>query len=361
MRLVRPSALRPGMVLARNIYDHNGQVVMREGTPMTDSTAARLVTLRIPQLAIEDPRFDDLEVTETIEFDVVREVLAFRRSCREAIAKKRQPNSIVLDVDSARSLAQKIGDAVHDSDPEELNLVQYLPAENYWDAHAINSALLAGRLAKTVGMDRAAVGELILACLIHDLSLVLLPASITGNLGRLSGEEKKVLHVHPRLEAEILRNQGGVSAVTTQAVGQHHELWNGSGYPRGLKGDQISPSARVISLVDTYTALISERPFRQQLMPHEAIEYIMGYAGELFEMNLAERFARAIPTYFVGIMVRLSNKQKGVVVFPNIGEIARPKIRALTDPQGVPLRVPQDIDLKSPDKASLLITAVVDE
>lgn len=349
------------MVLARSVYDGNGQVVMREGTAITASTGERLGRLRIPLVCIEDPRFDDLDVRETVSFELVRQVLEFRRASRNAIVANRRVKAIELDVEKARSLAESIEEEILDSAADQLNLVQYLPAESYWDAQAINGAILAGRLARTLGMDRDAVRELILVCLAHDLSLSLLPGSVQQNLGRLSDQEKKALFMHPRLDAEILHNQQGVSAVAVQALGQHHELWNGSGYPRRLKGEDIAPMARIVVLVDAYAALVGERPNRQRLMPHEAIEYVMGYAGEYFEMNTVEKFARAIPSYFTGIMVKLSNGQKGVVTYPNIGEIARPKVRLLTDPMGAPLQQPRELDLSSPGNASLLIAAVIDE
>jgi HD-GYP domain-containing protein (c-di-GMP phosphodiesterase class II) len=348
------------MVLAKSIYDANGLVIVREGTAMTENTAGRVVDLGIPLVYIEDPRFDDLEVRETADTELVREILEFRHSSRGIIASKRSPDAISLDMETGHRLAQTVLESVQNSTPEEFSLVQHLPAESYWDVHAINSSLLSARLATSLAMDRETVLELVFVCLFHDLSLVLLPKSILQNLGRLEEEEKKALYIHPRLEAEILRRQQGVSAVAIGAIGQHHELWNGEGYPRGLSGESILPVARIVGLVDTYTGLVSERPFRKRLMPHEAIEYILGYADEYFEIDLTDRFSRAVPTYFIGTMVSLNNNQKGVVTVANIGEVARPVVRAITDPNGVPLAKPTDVDLSNPENASLLITAVVD-
>ena len=352
--------MKPGMVLAKSVDDANGLVIVSEGTTITENTSQRLVDLGIPLVYIEDPRFDDLEVTETANTELVRDILEFRRSSREIIASQRSPDTIRLDMDVGIRLAEVVLESVQKSTPEEFSLVQHLPAESYWDAHAINSSLLAARLATTLAMDRDTVLQLVLVCLFHDLSHVLPPKSILENLGRFNENEKKALYIHPKLEVEILRRQQGVSAVAIGAIGEHHELWNGEGYPRGLSGESILPVARIVGLVDTYAALVSERPFRKRLMPHEAIEYILGYADEYFEIDLAERFSRSVPTYFIGTMVSLNNNQKGVVTFANIGDVARPIVRAITDPDGVPLSKPTDVDLSDPANASLLITAVVD-
>lgn len=210
-------------------------------------------------------------------------------------------------------------------------------------------------------MDRRVTTDLVTACICHDLSLSLMPDSVVRDLGRLTGPQKKALWLHPRFDAEIMRRQPGVSAVMVAALGQHHELWSGDGYPKGLKGENIGQMARILAIVDTYAALVGERPNRERQMPHEAIEFILGYAGEYFDMDLAEKFSRSIPTYFVGMMVQLSNLQKAVVMVPNTGEIARPALRVLTDSAGRKLPVPQDLNLMDASNASLMITAVVDE
>jgi response regulator RpfG family c-di-GMP phosphodiesterase len=361
VRLVGPGALKAGMVLASGVEDMKGNAVVPAGATLSEGNISRVRQMRVPVFAIEDPRFDDLEVRPILPRELVRRAVDLLGECREIVRKAGGPDGVKLDMRRILALVEEILDEVGSVSPDEISLVNFLPEENHWDAHALNTAILSIRLARNLNMNREATTELVTLCITHDLSLALMPPSIVRDFGRLTGSQKKALWLHPRLDAEIMRRQPGTSAVMVGAMGQHHELWGGGGYPKGLKGEDISSMARILAIVDTYAALIGERPGRERQMPHEAIEFILGYAGEYFDMDMAETFTRAIPTYFVGTMVQLSNMQKGVVMVPNTGEIARPALRVLTDPAGQALPVPQELDLKDATNATLMISAVVDE
>ena len=361
MRLVRPAALRPGMTLANGVFDPKGNVIARAGSTLNENTVRRLVDMGIPTISIEDSRFDDLEVKEIMPVEFVRDLVEFLGECRDIIRNVSKTDGVELGVRRLNELVDDLTTEVSGTSPDDLSLINYLPAENHWDAHAMNTAILSIRLGRTLTMARAVNKDLVMACICHDLSLVLMPRSVRRNFGRLVGSQRKALWLHPRLDSEIMRRQAGSSAVMVGALAQHHELWSGGGYPKGLKGESIGMLARIIAIVDTYAALVGERPGRERQMPHEAIEFVLGYAGEYFDMDLAEKFTRSIPTYFVGAMVQLSNMQKGVVMIPNTGEIARPAVHLITDPAGRPLPVPQDVNLKDAANASLMIAAVVDE
>ena len=81
----------------------------------------------------------------------------------------------------------------------------------------------------------------------------------------------------------------------------HHERWGGSGFPSGLAREQISPFARIIAIADTFYELVSVRPDRPAYMPHEAVEYILAYTGELFDPTLVDLFTKIVPLYPTGI------------------------------------------------------------
>ena len=90
--------------------------------------------------------------------------------------------------------------------------------------------------------------------------------------------------------------ESGLEAEVITAVTQHHERWDGSGYPEGRKGEEISLFARIIALADTFHALLSKRPHWPAFKPHEAVEFIVAYSGAMFDPKLAQIFARACPS-----------------------------------------------------------------
>ncbi len=162
---------------------------------------------------------------------------------------------------------------------------------------------------------------------------------------------------HPQHATTLLANSG-LDADVMSAIEQHHERWDGSGYPARRKGDEISPLAQIISLADTYHALLSKRPHRDPLRPHEAVEFVVAYSGELFDPELTQFFARKIPQYPAGLGVRLSTGETGIISNPNLGHIARPIVRICYE-RGRPLGQPYDLNLADRDCMNKLIVEVL--
>ena len=112
-----------------------------------------------------------------------------------------------------------------------------------------------------------------------------------------------------------------------EAVGQHHERWDGSGYPARMQGEDISPFARIIAMADTYFEMVSRRPGREAYMPHEAVEFILAYNGVLFDPELVQIFTRLVPLYPTGTTVRLNTGELGIICDANMSHIGRPVMR----------------------------------
>ncbi len=127
---------------------------------------------------------------------------------------------------------------------------------------------------------------------------------------------------------------------------QHHERYNGEGYPRGLKGEAIHEYARIVAIADVYDALTSPRLHRARYSPSEAIEYLFANGNSLFDLKILEKFAKHIAIYPVATTVILSTNQMGVVTKVHQDAINRPIIRILKESNGDPVNPPYEIDLK---------------
>jgi HD-GYP domain-containing protein (c-di-GMP phosphodiesterase class II) len=138
--------------------------------------------------------------------------------------------------------------------------------------------------------------------------------------------------------------QSGVGDEVLVAIAQHHERWDGTGYPQGLRGAEISVFARVLAIADTYAALRSPRPHRGAMGPRMATDFIISGCGVLFDPELVRVFARRIPHYALGSRVELNTGEAGIVVDPNIGHVCRPVVRVALV-KGIPIPAPFDIDL----------------
>ena len=163
---------------------------------------------------------------------------------------------------------------------------------------------------------------------------------------------------HPSLGSEILSQYDRFSPDILEAVSQHHERWDGSGYPARLAGEDISPFARLIGLADTYYEMVSPRPDRPAFMPHEVVEFILAYSGVLFDPELVQIVTRLIPLYPTGTTVKINTGELRIISNANAGHIGRPVIRVFFDKKSGTMIKPYEIDLALKKHQHRLVVSV---
>ena len=180
--------------------------------------------------------------------------------------------------------------------------------------------------------------EMGIASLLQNIGYALIPPGILEKSGPLNEIELQIVQKHPIYAQEILNRYVDIEPSITDIVLQHHERWNGEGYPNQLKQDEISKPAQIIGITDTCFALASKRPHREEFLPafaieqsivspKDAIEFIFAYSGELFNPELVRTFTSQIPVYPKGVKIKLNNGKEGVVCKANSGVLRRPQLR----------------------------------
>ena len=146
----------------------------------------------------------------------------------------------------------------------------------------------------------------------------------------------------------------GLGDEVLRAVAEHHERWDGSGFPASLSGDAIGLPARIVGLADAYVLLRSHRPHRKSLGPRAATDFIMSGCGVLFDPELVRMFARSLPHVALGARVTLSSGEAGIVVDSNVGHVCRPVVRVASF-NGVALSESYEVDLSQRDQLATVI------
>ncbi|NLJ81357.1 MAG: diguanylate cyclase [Firmicutes bacterium] len=159
------------------------------------------------------------------------------------------------------------------------------------EEHARNMESLALDLGREVGLSDSELNTLSLVALLHDIGKVAVPESILNKPGPLTENEWETMRQHAESGYRILASCPELLDVA-EGVLYHHERWDGSGYPHGLRGREIPLIARIVSLVDAYDAMISGRPYRSKITPGEALEEIKAYGGSQFDPRLTEIFLK---------------------------------------------------------------------
>lgn len=178
--------------------------------------------------------------------------------------------------------------------PEVVDMVKALASalyskSEYNKVHHLETARISELLAKVMGLSQQQVEQIRVAGLLHDVGTLSIPSDLINKEGIFSEEERQVINQHPVLGAELLRPIRALRDIC-EILENHHERWDGTGYPRGLKGEEIPLPARILSIVDSYHAMISDRPYRRALSQAAAIETLKNGAGSQWDPFLVDIF-----------------------------------------------------------------------
>ena len=265
------------------------------------------------------------------------------RSYDRAVNSVRQIMSAAILGRLHTAMATEVVDGLVNSlerNPDALlclsSMQQYGP---YTYTHCANVSILLAAFALSVGSDRATVMTYGLAGLFHDLGKAMLPVSLLNARRKLNEAEQKLMRLHPMLAYEFLSSSPDVCAETLKAALEHHERYDGSGYPRGLSGGAISEIGQLTGIADTYDALSSRRPYKEAVNPHRSLALMYKMRKKEFHPHLVEKFVRTVGIYPVGSVVELKDGYRGVVSAGNPDNPMKPSVVLVLDPQGKAMRM----------------------
>lgn len=179
--------------------------------------------------------------------------------------------------------------------------------------HSRNVAILSLTCGIKHGLTKSELYTLTLGALLHDIGKTLIPVSILNKEDKLTDEEFALIKQHPLLGAELLRQSTYDMSPIIQIVHQHHENWDGTGYPRKLFELHSYRLARIVHIADVYEALCAKRSYKSQIPRHKVREIMREESGKMFDPNILRTFLQAVPAYFVGEEVHCGSKHATVI------------------------------------------------
>ncbi|MCL2841252.1 MAG: HD-GYP domain-containing protein [Defluviitaleaceae bacterium] len=203
---------------------------------------------------------------------------------------------------------------------------------SYVYRHAISVAVISMAIGQYLSLPPADVRYLGKCASLHDIGMFLIPSKLTQLTPKsapLKRDELEKIRRHTQLGYRQLVKMGITDEPILNCILHHHERLDGTGYPLGLRGEEISLWSRIIAIADVYDAMTSNRPYRPALPPSEACEFIMANANALFEYDIVAALLRRIEFYPVGICVKLSTGEHAVVI-DNTKSRLRPVIRIIS-------------------------------
>ncbi|WP_127571622.1 HD-GYP domain-containing protein [Paenibacillus xylaniclasticus] len=347
MRLMPISMCQPGMRLAKKIFSDEGLVLLAENIELTARMIRRLKETGFSFVYVMDKRLDDIVVPEIISDETLRYALKeIRHTFRQMMDRPSGKRGVTYPYISRNY--QKIMNMVLDDligNPDAMIMLMNLGSvDHYVYQHSLNVCVYTTLLGIAEGYSRDELMTLGMGAILHDVGKSLIPAEILNKPGKLTNDEFELMKQHTEIGFKLLKDEPNIPLVAAHCAFQHHERIDGSGYPRGLKGNEIHEYAKWIGLVDSYDAMTSRRVYRDAMLPHQAIELLYAGTGTLFEQHMVQQFRDKVAIYPIGLTVTMNSGETGVVVDINGAYPHRPIIRVL-EACGEAVKSPYEIDL----------------
>ena len=336
--------LQEGMKIDQSIIDGTNRVLIARGAVMDDFMINGLRKLGISGVYIREGEEEVVESSEdepvspatlaTIEKLKVedRKSVSISESVRARVAEGvsylySNTDSAQL-ADTTKDITNDLMKAIDENDAIAVDISALKVSDEYTFKHSVDVATMAMIVAKKLNMSKDDIYDIGIAGLLHDIGKSKIPNEILNKPGTLTDEEFEVMKQHSVFGYRILQENKDIKETIKLAVLQHHEKINCNGYPMGVGAEQICTYAKILSVVDIYDALVTERPYKEGFTPRDAVEMLMAMTAELDIVSL-RGFLGSVILYPVGTTVGLSNGERARVVENYEEAILRPKVVGL--------------------------------
>jgi len=362
MRILPTQLVKPGMRLGRSIFDPNGRLVIAAGITLHQRLLDLLIRQGYTAVYIADS-FGDVDLPELVSLETRQEVTrcitdlmreeamaAQRLALQAPFAEARKPGIVMMakhrhemTLRIARAAELLVNEVM--SKPEVLiGLVDIKSLHDYSFAHSVQVALNCLVVGKMLGLKPNELKELGAGALLHDIGKTAVPAQIWGKEGDLTPEEFARVQTHPEAGFEILRKTD-LGLLAAHVAYQHHERWDGSGYPRGLKEREVLKYARICAVCDVFDAMTSDRPYKKATHPFNGLAFVIENSGILFDPEVVQAFSKVVAPFPVATGVKLSTGETAIVKKLNPRALDRPVVVAVKTADGRSYSTPRTINL----------------
>ncbi len=264
---------------------------------------------------------------------VVREVLRDARLGRQ------------VSIERATGVVESIAQSILSNPGPLLALGRIRKKDEYTFMHSVSVCTLLMVVASSAGLGEEAVRDAGLGALLHDIGKTAIPDEVLNKPGKFTDSERTLMRSHVVKGADMLAGRPGVSAAALDVVAQHHERYDGSGYPHKLREAEISPLGQMAAVVDVYDALTSDRIYHKRLSPPAAVGKIFEGAGSQFNPEIVQALIRSVGIYPTASLVMLESGRLALVIEQSDGTLLQPKVRVVYDTREAEFVKPYDVDL----------------
>lgn len=348
MILVPVDELQPGMRLARSVYDGVGRTLLACGVRLHERAIRQLERLGYSHVYVCDDQFNDVEVPEIVGEAVKKQVSLTLKRVMPGLAGRSDRLMVMVD-----ECVDILVEQVVSTEKVVVAVFDIRSAVDHTFSHSVGVAILSLLIAKTLwSSGREELTQIAKGAILHDIGKMRIPDSILSKRSGLTDREFEVVKSHTFKGYEILSDLLGRESSPARIALQHHERWNGSGYPYGLKGEEVSLYARLCGVCDVYDAMTTDRPYKGPVHPYEALGAIREGAGTLYDPRMVDSLMRIVAPYPPGTLVELDSGEVAIVTRLT-DDLARPTVKVIKNPQHEFYRSFRSVDLSKVEELSV--------
>jgi len=351
MELKAVIGLTPGAVTAEDVIDHRGNVIIKKNTTLDKFLIQKLNISKITCINVKEPEddkttyFEKIKVSKTFKqfYELYSKNFFELKNLMEQFLSTGTP----IDSDRLYEIVDDITSPFKHSKITILDMLAVLETaeSDFLYTHSINVALICNYTAKWFKLEGKDLRALVLCGFYYDIGKFKIPQEILLKQGRLTDEEFNSIKSHTALGYEMLQPFNIDERIKLAAM-MHHERIDGTGYPQGLKDEQIVPFAKIIALLDSYEAMTTYRSYRAPLCPFTVIEIFEKDGYGKYDTGYYMTFLERMVEEYIGKEVMLSDGTICNVVLINKQKYSRPMVKS-TDGKYIDLATQKNLSIKA--------------
>ena len=373
MKKIEVKTLIPGMVFSAPVYIEGNNLLVPAGIAIRKKDIDHLISWGYDVVSTEGDPVKPSDVAKTMENDELEEVLeevkqedmlpgisggtkkamgnmlsladvqenkGAYRSYMELIDRldavfSNIGSGISVEPRTVDNLTGRLLQAVRDERDHIIGFILGGEVHGHMMAkNSVNTAILSSLIAMELKFTHHKVMQIVTGALLHDVGMLRLPKEITDKSGGLSEAEIQRMQAHPLYTYKIITKELLYPEDVGLVALQHHERWDGEGYPRRISGADIDIGARIVSVADAFEAMVSEKPYRNSMMGYQAMKNLLSDNSRRFDPDILKSFIKTMGIYPIGSIILLNNGVIARVTEVQGDAPLRPKIRILIDEFG---------------------------
>ncbi len=368
MQKYKVSDLKPGLSCNKPVFIDEDTLFIPAGVPVREKDLTRLEKWGV-DLVLTEGQFEETENEDLMNSKLLwgipsdKELTEIYNTTIEKLDSLFKKINLMEDVDPAEidQISDKLIDTVEDKFIQSVRMVLTHNSLHKAEAKsALNTAILSLTIGFAMERPRLKLLELCNGALLHDIGMLRVPDEIKKKTSNLNPDELKKLRSHPVYSYQIISKELEYEDSVARIALEHHERWDGEGYPQGKKHDEIHLEARIVSIADAFEAMVSERPYRNSMIGYEAMKNIISDNSRRFDPEILRYFIKSMGIYPLGSIVMLNDSTIARVIKGNPEAPLRPNVITLIDAEGK--EYPGDMGpvLNLLEKKDLFIVKAVD-